>query len=204
MAKQTIPSFLDFDFTKFMDPKAFLDPKAMDMSMSKFFDVPKMMGDLKMDGVMQSQQRTLDAFSQANRLAVEGARAIAERQMEIVRQGMEDASAVAAQMASSATPNERLARQTELYKDLYERSVSNLKELSEMASKSNGEVVDVLNTRFSEALDEMKAMIEKAPEMPAFPMAAAPAPATKPAAKTNGAATKAAPAAKAQPAAAAN
>ena len=46
--------------------------------------------------------------------------------------------------------------------------------------------MDLLNGRFSEALEELKVLIEKAPEVPAFPMAAAPAaakPATKAAAK---------------------
>lgn len=190
MAKQATPTFFDFDFTKFMDPTKFMDmTKDMTKAMDTTKVMDKVMGDLKMDGVMSAHQRNVDTITEANRLALEGARAIMQRQMEIVRQSMEDASSVATQMTGAATPAERMARQTEVMKDVYERSVSNLKELSEMASKSNGEVVDLLNGRFSEAMDEMKAMIEAVPEMPAFPMPAAPA-AAKPAAKSNGAATK--------------
>lgn len=183
MAKQANP-FFDFDFSKFMDPSKFMDmtkdlSKAMD---TKYMD--KVMADMKMDGVMSAHQRNIEVVTQANRLAVEGARAIMQRQMEIIRQGMEDASAIATQMSAATTPGERVAQQTEVAKDIYERTVSNLKELSEMASKSNGEVADLLNARFSEVLDEVKAMAEKMPEVPAFPMPAAPAApaASKPAA----------------------
>ena len=54
------------------------------------FDVAKLMGDMKLPAVpdvqvvMAAYKRNLDALSEANRVALEGAQAVARRHMEIM------------------------------------------------------------------------------------------------------------------------
>ena len=40
--------------------------------------------------------------------------------------------------------------------------MSNTRELSELIQRSNGEALELLNKRFTEAMDEVKALAEKA------------------------------------------
>ncbi|WBO59816.1 hypothetical protein GT370_02655 [Acidocella sp. MX-AZ03] len=46
-------------------------------------------------------------------------------------------------------------------KKAYENAVANTKELGDLIQKSNAEAMSKLNTRFSEAMTEMKALLEK-------------------------------------------
>lgn len=157
MPKQTsLPNFLDFDLTKVVA------------------DYSKVLGDLKVPGVdvdalVAAQKKNLDALTQANRLAFEGMQALMKRQGEIMRQAVEEASALGARFDSNVSPNERLAKSTELAKETFERALTNVRELSEMLTKSQNDVADLLSNRFSQSLDELKVAIEKAPASP-FPM----------------------------------
>ena len=53
------------------------------------------------------------------------------------------------------------AKQADLLKRTYERAVSNTRELSDLIQRSNGEALDLLNKRFTEAVDEVKSLVEK-------------------------------------------
>ncbi len=148
--------FGDFDFTKMMDPS-----KLMGM-----MDTSKLMGDLKVPGVdveavVASQRRNLEALGEANKLAVEGLQAVAKRQTEIFRQMMEEASQVMREMMAAGSPEDKASRQTELVKEAFTRAISNMRELAEMVSKSQGEAFDVINRRVTDSLDEFKAVIAK-------------------------------------------
>ncbi|HTQ71875.1 MAG TPA: TIGR01841 family phasin, partial [Acidocella sp.] len=64
-------------------------------------------------------------------------------------------------LSSTQTPSSRAAKQTELLKKAYESAVANTKELGDLIQKSNAEAMDKLNARFSEAMTEMKALLDK-------------------------------------------
>ena len=53
------------------------------------------------------------------------------------------------------------AKQTEAAKAAYEEALANAKELSGLVSKSQEEALALLQTRFTESLDEFKSAIEK-------------------------------------------
>jgi phasin family protein len=59
------------------------------------------------------------------------------------------------------TPATRAAKQTDLLKQAYENAVANTRELGDLIQKSNAEAMQKLNTRFSEAMSEMKALFKK-------------------------------------------
>lgn len=192
MAKQPFPSFMDIDLSKFDLSK--FDLSKFDMSK---FDLTKYAGDMKVPGfdveaVVTAQKKNLETLTQANRLAFEGVQAIMKRQAEIARQTIEEISAAATQFPDiKANPSEAMAKQAAATKDAFDRALANMKELADMIGKSNTEVVDLLNARLSQSMEEVKQAIEKAPSAFTAPAAAAEA---KPAA----AAAKAAPAAAAK------
>ena len=53
------------------------------------------------------------------------------------------------------------AKQTEVAKAAYEEALATAKELSGLVSKSQEEAIALLQTRFTESLDELKGAIEK-------------------------------------------
>lgn len=130
------------------------------------FDMTKYMTEMKVPGVdvdalVSSQQKNLEALTAANRLAFEGMQAIMKRQTEILRQAIEESAAAATGIAGAANPQDKMVKQTEATKDAFERTVSNMRELSELVAKSNTEVLDLLNRRVTEVLDEMKTVVAK-------------------------------------------
>ena len=131
------------------------------------FDVSKVLGDFKMPGVdfdaiMASQRKNIEAVTAANQLAIEGLQAVLRRQAEIVRASVEEAGTYVNQVVAAGSPEEKAAKQAELVKIAFEKSLSNIKELAELVAKSNTEAADVLSKRVSESLDEVKTAIAKA------------------------------------------
>ena len=114
-----------------------------------------------MDAVLSAHRKNLETLTAANRVALEGAQAVARRNMEIMQQTMSELSETMRAMASPEAPQARAAKQAELLKTAYERAVSNLKEISDLIQKSNSEALGLINHRFTEAMDEVKAMAVK-------------------------------------------
>lgn len=131
-------------------------------------DVMKMLADFRMpalpnmDALVASQRRNIEALSQANRVALEGAQAIAKRHMEILQSSMAEMTDAMTQLTTQDTPQARTARQAEMMKGAYEKAVGNLRELADLIQKSNAEAVQVLNRRFTEAMDEVRALAAQA------------------------------------------
>ncbi|MFL1463523.1 phasin family protein [Roseococcus sp. DSY-14] len=114
-----------------------------------------------MSAFAEAQKRNLEALAQANRVALEGAQAIAKRNMEILQQSVAEMTEVAQKMASpEASPQAKAAQQAEVMKAAYEKAVANMKEIADLIQKSNGEAVGVLNRRFAEAMEEVKGMMK--------------------------------------------
>ncbi len=110
--------------------------------------------------ITEAHRRNLEAMTTANRVAMEGAQAVARRNMEIVQQAMAEMNATIGAMAAEESPQAKAARQAELMKSAYERAVMNLREIGELIQKSNSEAMDVLNGRMAAAMDEMKGLMK--------------------------------------------
>lgn len=136
-------------------------------SMMKDFDVSKLLGEMKVpplpdvEAVLAAHKRNLEALSEANRVALEGAQAVARRHMEIMQSTMTGLTETLKDLSASDSPATRAAKQTDLLKQAYENAVSNTRELGDLIQKSNAEAMGKLNHRFSEAMTEMKALFKK-------------------------------------------
>ena len=115
---------------------------------------------MDVEALAAAQRRNLEALSAANRVALEGAQAVARRHMEILQQSMSEMTD-AVRGTTNSDPQARAAKQAEMLKATYERAVTNMKELADLIQKSNSEALTVLNKRFSEAMDEVRGMVEK-------------------------------------------
>jgi phasin family protein len=139
--------------------------------MSSNFNADEMMkifGSLKVpslpdfQALAEAQKRNLEALTAANKLAMEGAQAVARRNMEIMQQVMGEMSQAVQSLAiADGSPQDKASRQADMMKTAYERAVANMQEIAELIQKSNGEALNVLNQRFSEALEEVKGLVNK-------------------------------------------
>jgi len=111
---------------------------------------------LDIEAYIAAQRKNVEALSQANRLAYDGLQAVAKRQIEIVRQSLDQASAAAREAAEPGTPQDKAAKQAELAKVSFERALGNLRELGELVTKANSEAFDLLQSRFTQSLDEVR------------------------------------------------
>ncbi|MEO8715415.1 MAG: TIGR01841 family phasin [Acetobacteraceae bacterium] len=131
------------------------------------FDFTRLLAEMKLPGMPDIQalsdanRRNMEALTAANRVAVEGAQAVARRHVEIMQQAMTEMTDGVKALSSTEAPQARAAKQAELVKQGYQRAVSNMQELSDLIQRSNAEALNVLNRRFTEAMDELKALADK-------------------------------------------
>jgi phasin family protein len=137
-------------------------------SMADFGDFTKLFAELKfpampdMDAFVSASRRNMETLAAANRVALEGAQAVARRHMEIVQQNMTELTEAVRSLSNADAPQAKAAKQAELLKLGYERSVANIKEISDLIQRSSAEAIKLLNQRFTEAMDEIKTLAEKA------------------------------------------
>lgn len=113
------------------------------------------------DTLIAACRRNIEAVTAANRVTLEGAQALARRQMEIVQQTMDEISATVQAATEPGTPQERATRQTERLKQVYAQALDEARELRDMIEHANAEAMGVLNARFLQALDEVKGLIDQ-------------------------------------------
>ena len=131
------------------------------------FDMMKVLGEFRMpampdmDALAAAQRRNIEALSTANRVALEGAQAVARRHMEIMQNSVAEMTEAMKAFSNADAPQDKAAKQAELAKSTYEKAVANLQEIADLIQKSNNEALSVLNKRFAEAMDEVKGMVGK-------------------------------------------
>ncbi len=135
--------------------------------MPDFGEFSRMFADMKfpampdMGAFVAATRRNMDVLAAANRVAMEGAQAVARRHAEIMQQSMAEMAEAMQTLSAAEPPQAKAARQADLLKKAYEHAVANMKELHDLMQKSHEEAMGLLNSRFAEALDEVKALAGK-------------------------------------------
>jgi len=136
-------------------------------TLADFGDFGKLFTDMKlpavpdMEAFVSASRRNIETLTAANKVALEGAQAVARRHTEIVQQSMAELTEAVRTLSTVEAPQAKAAKQAELLKSAYERAVANLKEIGDLIQNSNAEAVKLLNNRFAEAMDEVKALADK-------------------------------------------
>jgi phasin family protein len=126
------------------------------------FDVTKMFADFRMrpfdvEAVWAAQRRNIEALTQANQLAVEGAHALVKRQIEMTQQAFEDVSTMLRDITQPSSTEDRIAKHTEFTKKMIDKGLTHGREVAALATKAGSEATEVLQKRTTEGLDEMRA-----------------------------------------------
>jgi phasin family protein len=101
-------------------------------------------------------QRNAEAFSSAAQQMAESAQAISRRNVEIFREGLEQTLAATREIFSGQSPEMNISRQTEFAKGRLESTLANLREISDLATKSSFETAQLLQQRLNDSFSEMQ------------------------------------------------
>lgn len=126
-----------------------------------FMDINKMMEQFKMPGVdiekiMEARRKDIEALVAANKHAYEGMQALAQRQQQILQESMTQWQEGAKEMVSSGSPGQAAVKQTELAKQTFAKALENMRELADMATKSQTEAFKLISQRVHENIEELK------------------------------------------------
>lgn len=131
-----------------------------------FMDVNQLLEQLKVPGVdvsaiLQARQKDIEALVTANRRAYEGMQLLGQRQTEMLHEAMVEWQAATKDIMSAQSPAASASKQAELGKQAVEKALANMRELAEMATKSQTHAWEVVNRRFHENLEELKNLMQR-------------------------------------------
>jgi phasin family protein len=120
-------------------------------------NLPKMgqMPAMDMNSVVSNAKRNVEACSSAAQCVTEGAQTVARRQAELARASVEKLLKTTKDMLVNGSPEINTSKQAEFAKAMIEQCMSNLREVSELCTKSGFEAFDVLNKRAAESFEEI-------------------------------------------------
>ena len=127
------------------------------------FDVTKIFADFRfhpfdVEAAWAAQRRNIEALSQANQLAIESMQAVAKRQIELTRETFEGFSALWRDLATPASTEDRIAKNTDYVKKMLEKGVKHGREITTIATKAGTDAAEVLHKRATASLDEIRAI----------------------------------------------
>lgn len=111
---------------------------------------------------LETQRKNIQALSEAQQVSVENLQTIVQRQSAILSQMVEDNAQLTKELMAEGTPEEKIAKNAQMFKSAYERSVKNMNEITELLNQSNQEASSIINKRVSATMNEVKAALEKA------------------------------------------
>jgi phasin family protein len=123
-------------------------------------DVGEMLKQLQIPGVdvgklIEDQRDNIKALQEANQTAVQGWQNLMTRQTEQLREALETWQAAVSDTLKSP-PAEMAQKQIEHGQKAFEKALSNMRELAEMAIKSQTEAAEVIRKRFEAGLREIQ------------------------------------------------
>jgi phasin family protein len=125
-------------------------PQFGDFGKMPSFDFTTLMKDFKLPGVdlaaiMDREKKNIEALAEANRVAFEGWQALVRRQAEILQESVKQA-------VGTMQGEDAGAKRMDLATHAFQTALSNMRELAEMAAKSQKEAFDVIRKRVEENL----------------------------------------------------
>jgi phasin family protein len=130
-----------------------------------FNDLSRRLGELKFPEIdwqelMAAQQKNWAALGQANKVWLEGTQKVVQREVEILQSALAEAAEASKDMMKEGDARAAAEKRLELAKSSFEKAISNIRELSEAATRANQDALDVIQKRAVEGFDEIKALIK--------------------------------------------
>jgi phasin family protein len=95
-------------------------------------------------GIVEARRKDIDAILEANRIVYQGAQALAQKQLEILRTTMNAARGAVAEGSFTGSPLEIANRQREFLSRAFQMSLAHMRELADIVKNSQSEAFAVV------------------------------------------------------------
>ena len=125
-----------------------------------FGDLTKMLEQFKVPGVdmsalIESRRKDIEAIVEANKTAYDSMQAVARKQTEMLSRAMQDIQAAATTGITDP------GKQTEVARNACLKALEDMKDLAEIARKSQAEAMASITQRANEHMEEIKKMLQR-------------------------------------------
>jgi phasin family protein len=129
-------------------------PQQLMSEFTKLFDQFKLPG-IDLNAVLESRRKDIDALAAANRTALEGAQSLAQKQIDVLRTTIDEVQSMLKQSKDTTAP----AAARELVNQAVQRAFTNMRELADVAYRSQSEAAAVVSRRVQENIEELKTLV---------------------------------------------
>jgi len=110
--------------------------------------------------LLDSGRKDLQALMQANEKSYQGLQTVVQRQTEMIKTAIAEWQTAAKAMPGK-DPKENLAKLDELGRQSFQRAIDDIKELANLAAKSQADAFDVVRQRIQANVDEVTKLLQR-------------------------------------------
>ncbi|SDZ59461.1 phasin family protein [Variovorax sp. YR752] len=110
--------------------------------------------------LLESGRKDLAALMQANEKSYQGLQTVVQRQTEMIKSAIAEWQTAAKEMPGK-DPKENLAKLDELGRQSFQRAIDDIKELANLAAKSQADAFDVVRQRIQANVDEVTKLLQR-------------------------------------------
>ena len=110
--------------------------------------------------LLESGRKDLAALMEANEKSYQGLQTVVRRQTEMIKSAISEWQTAAKEMPGK-DPKENLAKLDELGRQSFQRAIDDIKELANLAAKSQADAFDVVCQRIQANVDEVTKMLQR-------------------------------------------
>ena len=115
------------------------------------------------DKLIEMNRKNVEALMQSASVVGEGAKALAEKEREIVQVVFKETSAMVKNFRPTGSPQEIVAKQSEYARKAFEVAMQNTRDLAELATKTTAEAAGIVRERIHDNLRVLQESVGLAP-----------------------------------------
>jgi phasin family protein len=121
-------------------------------------DLNKIMDQLKLpnidlQAIIEGRRKDIEAIVKANEIALNGIKSVADKQAEMLQTVLGEIGTKLKSVAQDGSPS---AKATEMAQQTIEKALGAMRTLAEANGQSQAQVLDVINTRVQQGIDEIR------------------------------------------------
>jgi phasin family protein len=113
------------------------------------------------DKLVDMQLKNIDALGRSAQVAGEGAKALVDKQREIVEAAFKETSAMVRDFSPTGDPQAILAKQQDYAKRAFEVTLQNTRDIAELAKKTTTDATAIIQERLRASLMELRNSVSR-------------------------------------------
>jgi phasin family protein len=114
------------------------------------------------DKLVDIQLKNIDALGRSAQATGEGAKALADKQREIIQAAFKETSAMVSGFRPVGDPQATLAKQQDYAKRAFELTMQNTRDIAELAKKTTTDATTIIQDRLRASLTELRESVSRA------------------------------------------